>query len=220
MIDDQVKDLPKDPADVLGLRHMTAETLGRLTSYKGVKKDESEPRAKRMICKILNINYIAPENDAWRHKNSNFEDETDRLRDLHEKKLRYWFVKDGKRKRAPKTSPAVSAPKVSTPKIVVKGIQSPPRLLDEPVVNPADISQEGIDLMKLTFEQYIKHTEATVAKDQSASVQAEGVKGREPEGVAHDDSNDADDESTQTESEIERIGVGKVTLKKKHQKKK
>ncbi|MFS7967690.1 hypothetical protein Hanom_Chr09g00788711 [Helianthus anomalus] len=29
MINDQVNDLPKDPADVLGLRHMTAETLGR-----------------------------------------------------------------------------------------------------------------------------------------------------------------------------------------------
>ncbi|MFS8034908.1 hypothetical protein Hanom_Chr17g01586761 [Helianthus anomalus] len=98
MIDDQVSDLPKDPANVLGLRHMTAETLGRLTSYKGLKKDESEPRAKRMICKILNRNYIAPENDDWRHKNSNSEDETDSLREMHEKKLRYWVVKDMKRK--------------------------------------------------------------------------------------------------------------------------
>ncbi|KAJ0560354.1 hypothetical protein HanHA300_Chr06g0210501 [Helianthus annuus] len=212
MIDDQVNDLPKDPADVLGLRHMTAETLGRLTSYKGLKKDESEPRAKRMICKILNRNYIAPENDAWRHKNSISKDETDSLREMHEKKLRYWFVKDGKRKRTPKTSPAVSAPKVSTPKIVVKGPskQSPPRLVDEPVVNPADKPQEGIDLTKVTFEQYIKHTEATVAKDQSTSVQAESVKDKELEGVAHTDSSDADDESTETESEIERIGVGKV----------
>ncbi|MFS8002070.1 hypothetical protein Hanom_Chr13g01197821 [Helianthus anomalus] len=33
MIDDQVNDLPKDPANVLGLRHMTAEILGRLTTY-------------------------------------------------------------------------------------------------------------------------------------------------------------------------------------------
>ncbi|KAJ0773507.1 hypothetical protein HanOQP8_Chr03g0100091 [Helianthus annuus] len=122
MIDDQLNGLPKDPGDVLGLRHMTTETLGRLTSYKGLKKDESEPRAKRMICKILNRNYIAPENDAWRHENSNSEDETESLREMHEKKLRYWFVKDGKRKRTPKTSLAVSAPKVSTPKIVVKGI--------------------------------------------------------------------------------------------------
>ncbi|KAJ0681729.1 hypothetical protein HanPI659440_Chr16g0639361 [Helianthus annuus] len=61
IIDDQVNDLPKDPANVLGLRHMTAETLGRLTAYKGLKKDESEPRARRMICKIENPGYVAPE---------------------------------------------------------------------------------------------------------------------------------------------------------------
>ncbi|MFS8001321.1 hypothetical protein Hanom_Chr13g01188961 [Helianthus anomalus] len=82
MIDDQVPDLPKDSFHVLGLRHMTAETLGRLISYKGVKKDEFEPRAKKMIGKIMNRNYIAPENDAWRHGNRNSEDETDRLRDF------------------------------------------------------------------------------------------------------------------------------------------
>ncbi|KAJ0808850.1 hypothetical protein HanPI659440_Chr01g0007941 [Helianthus annuus] len=124
MIDDQVNDLPKDPTNVLGLRHMTAETLGRLTTYKGLKKDESEPRARRMICKIANPGYIAPENDTWRHENSNSENEDDSLRDMHEKKLRYWFVKYVKRKRTPKTSPAVSAPKVSTPNIVVKGRKS------------------------------------------------------------------------------------------------
>ncbi|MFS7928274.1 hypothetical protein Hanom_Chr04g00318881 [Helianthus anomalus] len=101
IIVDQVNDLPKDPANVLGLRHMTTETLGRLTTYKGVKKYESEPRARRMICKIENPGYVDLENDDWRHENSNSEDETDRLRDMHEKKLRYWFVKDGKRKRTP-----------------------------------------------------------------------------------------------------------------------
>ncbi|KAF5804797.1 hypothetical protein HanXRQr2_Chr05g0201361 [Helianthus annuus] len=122
MIDDQVTDLPKDHADELGLRHMKSETLSRLSQYKGLKKDESEPRARRMICKINNSNYVASENDAWRHENSNSEDETNSLRDMHEKKLRYWFVKDGKRKRTPKASPTVIAPKVSTPKIVVKGI--------------------------------------------------------------------------------------------------
>ncbi|MFS7996758.1 hypothetical protein Hanom_Chr12g01133601 [Helianthus anomalus] len=73
MIDDQVKDLPKDPTDELGLHHMKSETLSRLTQYK-LKKDETEPRAKRMICRIDNINYVAPKNDAWRHENSNSED--------------------------------------------------------------------------------------------------------------------------------------------------
>ncbi|KAJ0580787.1 hypothetical protein HanRHA438_Chr04g0172131 [Helianthus annuus] len=121
MIDDQVNDLPKDPADELGLHHMKSEILSRLTQYK-LKKDETEPRAKKMICKIVNPNYVAPENNAWRHENSNSEDETDRLNGMHEKKLRYWFVKDGKRKKTPKASPTVTVPKVSTPKIVVKGI--------------------------------------------------------------------------------------------------
>ncbi|MFS7988769.1 hypothetical protein Hanom_Chr11g01038751 [Helianthus anomalus] len=213
MIDDQVKDLPKDLADIL---------------------DDPEPRARRMICKIDNPAYVAPENDAWRHENSNSENEDDKLREMHEKKLRYWFVKDDKRKRTPKTSPAVSVPKVSTPKIVVKGIvemgshkrrpsrESQSRLIDEPVVNPADISQEGIDLTMVTFEQHIKHTKATIAKDQSASVQAEGIKEKELEGVVHDDSSDADHESTETKLEIDmsKVGYGKVHLKKKPQKKK
>ncbi|KAJ0681626.1 hypothetical protein HanPI659440_Chr16g0638181 [Helianthus annuus] len=178
MIDDQVNDLPKDPADELGLRHMKSETLSRLSQYKGLKKDESEPRARRMICKINNRNYVAPKNDAWRHENSNSADETNSLRDMHEKKLRYWFVKDRKRKRTLKTSPTVTAPKVSTPKIVVKGIvergshkkrhskKSPQRLIDEMVIPPAEVTQEGIDLTKVTFEQYIQQTEVA-AKTQA-----------------------------------------------------
>ncbi|KAJ0727666.1 hypothetical protein HanLR1_Chr07g0232371 [Helianthus annuus] len=122
MINDQVTNLPKDPADVMNFRNMRGDTLNRLGQYKGLKKDETEPRAKHMICKIANPRYVAPENDAWRHDNSNLEDETDRLSELQEKKLRYWFVKDRKRKRTPKASPTVIAPKVPTPKIVVKGI--------------------------------------------------------------------------------------------------
>ncbi|KAJ0752521.1 hypothetical protein HanPI659440_Chr09g0325291 [Helianthus annuus] len=120
MIDDQVKDLSKDPSDILGLRNITADTLSRLA--KNPKKDDPEPRARRMICKIDNPAYVAPKNDAWRHDNSNSKDETDRLRDMVEKKLRYWFVREGKRKRKPKSSPAVSAAIVVTPKIVVMGI--------------------------------------------------------------------------------------------------
>ncbi|KAJ0513621.1 hypothetical protein HanRHA438_Chr10g0449481 [Helianthus annuus] len=120
MIDDQFKDLPKDPDDILYLRNMTADTLSRLSKYP--KKDDPEPRARRMICKIDNPAYVAPENDAWRHDNSNSENEDDKMREMVEKKLRYWFVKDGKRKRTPKTSPVVSILKVVPPKIVVKDI--------------------------------------------------------------------------------------------------
>ncbi|KAJ0508964.1 hypothetical protein HanIR_Chr11g0523291 [Helianthus annuus] len=97
LIDNQVEDPVKDSEGELDLHHMTAETLSRLNQYK-LKKDESEPRVKKMICKIANPSYVAPENDAWRHENSNSEDETERLNQMHETKLRYWFVKDGKRK--------------------------------------------------------------------------------------------------------------------------
>ncbi|KAJ0561043.1 hypothetical protein HanHA300_Chr06g0218371 [Helianthus annuus] len=215
MIDDQVKDLPKDPADILGLRNMTADTLSRLASYKGPKKDDPEPRARRMICKIDNPGYVAPENDAWRHENNNSENEDDRLREMHEKKLRYWFVKDGKRKRTPKTSPAVSTPKWPSR-------ESQPRLADEPVIEPLEVLQQGVGLLNETLEGFLKkNEEATAQKDQSSSVQDESVKEKEPEGVAHTDSRDADDESTETVPEINmaKVGHGKVQLKKKPQKK-
>ncbi|KAF5779443.1 hypothetical protein HanRHA438_Chr12g0570831 [Helianthus annuus] len=196
---------------------MTADTISRLS--KGI-----EPRVRRMICKIDNPAYVASENDAWGHDNNNFENEDVKMNEMVEKKLRYWFVKDGKRKRTPKTSPIVPIPKEPTPKIVVNGPSKEPQssLIDEPVVNPADISQQGIDLTKVTFEQYIKITKEATAKDQIASVQTEGVKETEPEGVARNDSSEADDESTETETEIDltTLDRGKAQLKKKPQKKK
>ncbi|MFS7917530.1 hypothetical protein Hanom_Chr03g00190141 [Helianthus anomalus] len=236
MIEDQVTNLSKDPADVMNLRNMKVETLSRLGQYK-LKKDETKPRAKHMICKIANPGYVAPDNDAWKHENNNSENEDDRLRDMHEKKLRYWFVKDGKRKRTPKTSPTLNAPKVSTPKIVVKGIvergshkkrpskKSSQRLIDETVIPPTEITQEGIDLTKVTFEQYIQQTEvaekaAKKVESSAKHVEPKSMKEKEPEGVVHSYSSDADDESTETESEIEKIVVGKVQLKKKPQIKK
>ncbi|KAJ0614336.1 hypothetical protein HanIR_Chr02g0061321 [Helianthus annuus] len=224
----------------MNLRNMKSETLSKLSQYK-LKKDETVPRAKKMICKIVNPNYVAPKNDAWRHDNSNSEDETDRLSGIHEKKLRYWFLKEGKRKRTPKASPTLTTPKV-TLKIVVKGIvergsrpskKSPPRLVDELVLDPADVIQQGVGLKKESLESFPKkNEEATTVQGQGPSaekvesstkhVQPESVKEKEPEGVAHTDSTDADEESSETESEIDKskIGVGKVTLKKKPLKKK
>ncbi|MFS7987848.1 hypothetical protein Hanom_Chr11g01027671 [Helianthus anomalus] len=111
--DDLVKDIPKDYDDVLGLRNMTTDTISRLS--KG-----PEPRVRRMICRIDNPAYVAPENDACRNDNSNSENEDDKMSEMVEKKPRYWFVKDGKRKITPKTSPVVPIPKEPTPKIVVK----------------------------------------------------------------------------------------------------
>ncbi|KAM0067404.1 hypothetical protein Hdeb2414_s0002g00060801 [Helianthus debilis subsp. tardiflorus] len=115
MINDQFKDIPKDNGDIMDLRNITSETIAIVT--KG-----TEEGAKRMICRINNPSYIAPENNRWRHENSSSDDEEERMSELVEKKTRWWFVRDGKRKRTPKTTLAVSIPKKSIPKIVVKGI--------------------------------------------------------------------------------------------------
>ncbi|KAJ0777281.1 hypothetical protein HanRHA438_Chr02g0067661 [Helianthus annuus] len=217
MIDDQFKDIQKDANDVLGLRNMTLENISRLT--KG-----PEPRVKRMICRINNPAYVAPENDAWRHENSSSDDENEKMNEMIEKKTYWWFVKDGKRKRTPKTSLVVFIHKEPTPKIVVKGLVKGGviRLVDEPVVNPTDLSQEGIDLTKVTFEQFIELSKASAQKDQSSSVQTESVKEKEPEGVVHDDLSEADSESTETETELDltTLGRGNAQLKNKPTKKK
>ncbi|MFS8007502.1 hypothetical protein Hanom_Chr14g01261761 [Helianthus anomalus] len=71
ILEDLVPNLPKDPAGELKLHHMNTETLNRLNNYKGLTKDQ-EPRVKGMIRKIKNPDYVAPENDEWRHENSNY----------------------------------------------------------------------------------------------------------------------------------------------------
>ncbi|KAJ0715219.1 hypothetical protein HanPI659440_Chr13g0498621 [Helianthus annuus] len=58
LLDDQVKDLLKDPADELKLHHMTSEILNRFNKYKGITEDQ-EPRVKGMICKIKDPDYMA-----------------------------------------------------------------------------------------------------------------------------------------------------------------
>ncbi|KAM0071397.1 hypothetical protein Hdeb2414_s0001g00024681 [Helianthus debilis subsp. tardiflorus] len=149
MIDDFVKDIQKDDDDddILGLKNMTADTINRLA--KG-----PELKARRMICRINNPDYVAPENDAWRHGNSDSENENERMNEMVEKKTRWWFVKDGKRKRTPKTSPVVPIPMEPTPRIVVKGPskESQSRLVDEPVLDPSEVLQKGVDLLKHSLE--------------------------------------------------------------------
>ncbi|MFS7954122.1 hypothetical protein Hanom_Chr07g00626601 [Helianthus anomalus] len=199
MVDDLVKDIQKNDDDVLGLRNMTADTISRLA--KG-----PEPRVKRMICRINDPAYVAPENDAWRHDNSNSENENEKISEMVEKKTRWLFVKDGKIKRTPKTSLVVPIPMEPTPKIVVKGPSSETqqRLVDEPVMDPKNLSQLGIDLTKATLEQYVKITKESTQKEQSTSVPTESVKETEPEGVL----------------DLTTLGHGKAKLKKKPTKKK
>ncbi|KAJ0772827.1 hypothetical protein HanRHA438_Chr03g0105751 [Helianthus annuus] len=230
MIDDQFMDIPKDNSDILGLRNMTSETIIRLT--KG-----SDERVNGKICRIKDPDYVAPENDRWRHEKSDSDNEDQRMIELVEKKTRWWFVRDGKRKRTPKTSPAVPILKKPVPKIVVKGIvkggvnacfagpsvEPQQKLVDETVIDPSSIPQESIDLAKVTLEQFIQLNEATSAtqKDQSSSVQAEVFKATEPEDVVQDDSSEDDSEATESESERDptTLGRGKAQLKKKPTKK-
>ncbi|KAJ0742906.1 hypothetical protein HanPI659440_Chr10g0369541 [Helianthus annuus] len=109
LIDDQIPNLPKDPSDELPLDHMDSEMLKQLDVYRGVKP-EDEPKYRQEFAKIKD--YVAPEGDNWRHDDSNSDNETDGMKLLSLKKTRWWFVRNEKRKRTPK---------VSTPKVVIKG---------------------------------------------------------------------------------------------------
>ncbi|MFS7948726.1 hypothetical protein Hanom_Chr06g00563291 [Helianthus anomalus] len=111
LLDDQIPNLPKDPSDELPLEHMDSETLKRLNTYRGVKPDD-EPRYRQKFGKIKKSDYVALEGENRRHAYSNSENETEGLKPMVLKKLRLWFVKDEKKKRTPK---------VSTPKVVIKG---------------------------------------------------------------------------------------------------
>ncbi|KAM0062057.1 hypothetical protein Hdeb2414_s0004g00143571 [Helianthus debilis subsp. tardiflorus] len=115
MINDQFKDIPKDRNDIMDPRNMTTDTITRVT-----KGDDA--RVKGMICKISRPAYVAPGNDRWRHEKSDSDNEDERMSLLVEKKTRWWFVRDGKRKRTPKTSPAVSILKIVVKCIVQGGV--------------------------------------------------------------------------------------------------
>ncbi|KAJ0716477.1 hypothetical protein HanPI659440_Chr13g0513181 [Helianthus annuus] len=212
MIDDQFKDLEKINDDILGLRHMTAETISRL--IKG-----PNPGAKGMICRIKTPAYIAPKNDVWRHQNSDSNNEDEKMSEMIEKKTRWWFVRDGKRKRTPKTSPAVPIPKEPVPMIVIKGppVEPQQRLVDETVLEPSKVIEQGAGLLKQSLEIYLKRNEEVAAqKDQGLSAQAENVKVTEPEGEVQDDSSEEDSEAAQSKSELDptTLGRGKAQLKK------
>ncbi|KAJ0805026.1 hypothetical protein HanPI659440_Chr02g0044941 [Helianthus annuus] len=113
LINDKFKDLPKNKSDILEVRNITTETIARITK-------EDDKQTKQMICKIKNPAYVAPENDKWRHEKSYSDSEETKMSEMVEKRTRWWCVRDGKRKRTPKTSPAVSIPK-DVEKGLVKG---------------------------------------------------------------------------------------------------
>ncbi|MFS8034084.1 hypothetical protein Hanom_Chr17g01577051 [Helianthus anomalus] len=113
LINDQFKDLPKNRCDIMNIRNITTETIARITK-------ENDAKTKQMICKIKDPKYVSPENDKWRHENSDSDNEDAKMSEMVEKKTRWWCVRDGKRKRTPKSSPAVSIPK-DVEKGIVKG---------------------------------------------------------------------------------------------------
>ncbi|KAM0037095.1 hypothetical protein Hdeb2414_s0014g00434261 [Helianthus debilis subsp. tardiflorus] len=175
LLDDQVPNLPKDPSNEVPLKHIDSETLKRLNTYRGVNP-EDEQRYRKKLGKIKRSDFVAPEGDNWRHADSNSDNETEGLNPMVLKKLRFWFVKDEKRKRTPKvtTSKVVingkSEKQESSERLVdnsfeyytknvnvcvaeTKKKKSPPRLVDEPVTPPTDVIKEGVDLLKMSFSR-------------------------------------------------------------------
>ncbi|MFS7926508.1 hypothetical protein Hanom_Chr04g00297861 [Helianthus anomalus] len=178
-------------------------------------KPEDEQRYRQKFTKIKKPDYVAPEGDNWRHPDSNSDNETQGMKPLILKKLRWWFVKDEKKKRTLK---------VSTPKVVIKGKtkkqespkrlvdnsfeyftknvnvcvaetkkkKSPPRLVDEPVIPPTDVIKEGVDLLKMSFANYEKLSTAQGAQDvtktgDNVGASGENVKETFIEGQVHTD---------------------------------
>ncbi|MFS7979289.1 hypothetical protein Hanom_Chr10g00925601 [Helianthus anomalus] len=70
----------------------------RLDKYKGVKP-ENKPKYRAKFSKIKKENYMAPEGDQWRHADNNSEDEIDRLKDMVQKKLRFWYERNEKKRK-------------------------------------------------------------------------------------------------------------------------
>ncbi|KAM0043257.1 hypothetical protein Hdeb2414_s0010g00339141 [Helianthus debilis subsp. tardiflorus] len=100
ILNDKIKDPPKDSDDVMELSKVNKVTMLRITKDKDAK-------TKELICAMKDKAYLAPEDDKWRHENSSSDNEDDKMSNLIEKKTRWWCVKDGKRKRTPKSTPVV-----------------------------------------------------------------------------------------------------------------
>ncbi|KAM0040055.1 hypothetical protein Hdeb2414_s0012g00389271 [Helianthus debilis subsp. tardiflorus] len=213
LINDKIKDLPKNNDDVMELSSVNSITIGRITKDKDAK-------TKQMICRIKDKDYVAPENDKWRHDNSDSDNENEKMKEMVEKKTRWWCIRDGKRKRTPKSSPAVTIPKDGD-----KGSSGEPqqRLIDETVLEPSVVIEQGADLLKQSLESYLKKNEEAAAQQvQGSSAHVEKVTRVEPETEVQGSSSDDDSEATQSESKLDptTLGRGKAQLKKKPSKKK
>ena len=100
ILDDKVKDLPKNNDDIMAMAEVNKTAIQRITK-------EKDAKTKELICALKNEAYVAPENDKWRHDNSDSDNEDNKMSEMIEKKTRWWCIKDGKRKRTPKSTPVV-----------------------------------------------------------------------------------------------------------------
>ncbi|XP_035834014.1 putative leucine-rich repeat-containing protein DDB_G0290503 [Helianthus annuus] len=201
ILDDKVKNLPKNNDDIMAMAEVNKTAILRITK-------EKDAKTKELICALKDEAYVAPENDKWRHDNSDSDNEDNKMSEMIEKKTRWWCIKDGKRKRTPKSTPVVVI------KETAKGSSEEPqrKLIDEPVIEPREVVDKGVGL-KETLESYFKkHEEAEQA-------QAQRKVGQEEE--AEKNSSNEDSEETLSESELvkETVGKGKVQLKKRPLKK-
>ncbi|MFS7965620.1 hypothetical protein Hanom_Chr09g00764351 [Helianthus anomalus] len=212
---DKIKDLSKNRDDIMELRSVNNETIARITK-------EKDAKTKQMICRIKVKNYVAPENDKWRHEKSDSDNEDNKMSEMVEKKTRWWCVRDGKRKRTPKSSPAVTIPKDGDKGIVKGGalrqldrssVAPQQRLVDETVLEPSMVIEQEVNLLSQSFESYLKRNEEVAAQ----KAQGSNVQDKDQESSSDDDS-----EATQSESELDptTLGRGKAQLKKKPLKKK
>ncbi|MFS7947820.1 hypothetical protein Hanom_Chr06g00552691 [Helianthus anomalus] len=153
LINDQFKDLPKNRDDIMDMRNKTTKTIARIPK-------ENDAKTKPMICKIKMVVY-----KRWK-KNSDSDNEDAKMSEMVEKKTRWWCIRDGKRKRTPKSSPAVSILKD-----VEKGSSGEPqqRLIDETVLEPSAAIEQGIDLLNQSFESYLKKNEEAAAQKAKGS---------------------------------------------------
>ncbi|MFS7903119.1 hypothetical protein Hanom_Chr01g00020231 [Helianthus anomalus] len=72
LISDKIKDLPKNRSDVMEVRNVTHETILRVTK-------EADKKTKQWIGKIKDEKYVAPEDDKWRHENSESDNEDTKM---------------------------------------------------------------------------------------------------------------------------------------------
>ncbi|KAM0064399.1 hypothetical protein Hdeb2414_s0003g00102521 [Helianthus debilis subsp. tardiflorus] len=174
-----------------------------------------------MIGRIKDVEYVAPKNEKWRHDNSDSDNKDTKMSEMIEKKTRWWCVRDGKQKRTPKSSPAVSIPKDGDKRIVKGGALKQldrssgapqQRLVDEIVLEPVVVIKQGVSILSQSFENYLKRNkEAAAQKAQGSTIQDKDQE-----------SSSDDSEATQSESELDptTLGRGKAQLKKKPLKKK